>query len=75
MTNNKPQASSFGLRTLGLWLTAGKLLRDETGVTTVEYVVASLAIVFGALAASRAIAGVLIPYIHRIYLVVTLPVP
>ncbi|HTW91243.1 MAG TPA: hypothetical protein VMH22_05990 [bacterium] len=51
------------------------MLRDETAVTATEYVVATLAIAFASLAASRAIAGALIPYLHRIYLVVTLPIP
>jgi len=51
-----------------------RLLRDETGVTTLEYVVAAVALALAAVAASRAIAGVLISYLHRIYLVVTLPI-
>ena len=51
------------------------LLRDETAVTYTEYVVAALAVALGAVLASRAIAGVLINYLHRIYLVVTLPIP
>jgi Flp pilus assembly pilin Flp len=51
------------------------LLRDESGVTTLEYVVAGVAIALAAVAASRAIAGVLVSYLHRIYLVVTLPIP
>ena len=50
------------------------LLHDETGVTTIEYVVAGIALALVALAASRVIAGVLKDYLHRIYLVVTLPV-
>jgi Flp pilus assembly pilin Flp len=50
------------------------LLRDETGVTATEYVVATLAVAIAALAASRAIASVLIVYLHRIHLVVMLPV-
>lgn len=52
-----------------------RLLRDETGVTYTEYVVAAVALALAAVAASRAIAGVLISYLHRIYLVVTLPIP
>jgi Flp pilus assembly pilin Flp len=50
-----------------------RLLSDETGVTTLEYVVAAVALALGAVAASRAISGVLIDYLRRIYLVVTLP--
>ena len=51
------------------------LLHDETGVTTLEYVVAGVALALAAVAASRVIARVLISYLHRIYLVVTLPIP
>ncbi|HTW91547.1 MAG TPA: hypothetical protein VMH22_07535 [bacterium] len=68
--SNRPQARSPE-REASL---IGRLLRDETAVTATEYVVATLAIAFASLAASRAIAGALIPYLHRIYLVVTLPV-
>jgi Flp pilus assembly pilin Flp len=52
-----------------------RLLRDETAVTSTEYVIAALAIALGAVVASRAMAGVLINYLHRIYVVVTLPIP
>jgi hypothetical protein len=52
-----------------------RLLRDETAVTTLEYVVAAVALALAAVAASRAIASVLVSYLHRIYLVVTLPIP
>ena len=52
-----------------------RLLRDETGATTLEYVVAAVGIALAGLAASRAIAGVLASYLHRVNLVVTLPVP
>ena len=55
--------------------TASRLLRDETGVTTLEYVVAGIALALAAVAASRVIASVLVSYLHRIYLVVTLPIP
>lgn len=52
-----------------------RLLRDETAVTTLEYVVAGVALALAAVAASRVVAGVLKNYLHRIYLVVTLPIP
>jgi hypothetical protein len=52
-----------------------KLFHDETAQTTLEYVVAGIALALAAVAASRAIAGVLKDYLHRIYLVVTLPIP
>jgi Flp pilus assembly pilin Flp len=50
-----------------------RLLRDETGVTTLEYVVAGVALALAAVAASRAFSGVLADYLHRVYLVTTLP--
>ncbi|MEO0086382.1 MAG: hypothetical protein ABIK37_07110 [candidate division WOR-3 bacterium] len=52
-----------------------KALLDESAVTATEYVVAAAAVALGALAAVAAIAGVLVNYLHRLYLVVTLPVP
>lgn len=52
-----------------------RLVRDETAVTTLEYVVAALALALAAVAASRVIAALLKSYLHRIYLVVTLPIP
>ncbi|MBM3330374.1 hypothetical protein FJY68_00825 [candidate division WOR-3 bacterium] len=54
---------------------AGRLLGDETGVTTLEYVVAGVALALAAVAASRVLASVLKSYLHRIYLVVHLPIP
>lgn len=60
-------------------LFAGRLVRrllcDEAAVTSLEYIVAALAIALGAIAASRVMAGALVGYLHRIYVVVTLPVP
>jgi len=52
-----------------------RLFRDETAVTYTEYMVAALAIALAAVAASRVIAGVLANYLHRIYLITTLPIP
>jgi len=54
---------------------AVRLLCDETAVTTLEYVVAGVAMALAGVAASRVIASVLKSYLHRIYLVVTLPIP
>jgi Flp pilus assembly pilin Flp len=51
------------------------LLRDESGVTAVEYVVAGVTLALAGVAASRVIGGVLVGYLRRVYLVVTLPVP
>ena len=52
-----------------------RLGRDEIGVTSLEYLVAALAIALAAIAASRTLAEVLIGYLQRVYLVVTLPIP
>jgi len=52
-----------------------KLLSDETGATTLEYVVAAVALALAAVGVSRLIARVLVSYLHHMYLVVTLPVP
>lgn len=54
---------------------AQRLLCDESAVTMLEYVVAGVALALAALAASRVIAIVLVDYLHRIYLVTTLPIP
>jgi Flp pilus assembly pilin Flp len=54
---------------------AVRLLDDETAATTLEYVVAALAVALGAVAGSRAVAGSLANYLRRIYTVVTLPIP
>ena len=51
------------------------LLRDETAVTTLEYVVAAVALLLAAIAASRILTNILLHYLHQIYLVVSLPVP
>ena len=82
---DKVKSQMSGVRSVGQWKlntgasrlqgTVTRLLRDETAVTYTEYVIAALAVALGAIAASRAIAGVLVRYLHRIYLVVTLPIP
>jgi Flp pilus assembly pilin Flp len=51
-----------------------ELLRDENGTTATEYVVAAVAVALAAVTATLAISGVLTKYLHRVYLVVTLPV-
>ncbi len=66
-SDKRPREALSGLAT--------KLFCDETAVTTLEYVVAAVALALAAVAASRIIAGVLKNYLHRIYLVVTLPIP
>jgi Flp pilus assembly pilin Flp len=52
-----------------------RLFGDETAATTLEYVLAALAVALGAVAGSRAVAGSLANYLRRIYTVVTLPIP
>lgn len=71
---NRPQLTACRLPLPAGRLVA-RLLREETAVTSLEYVVAALAVALAAVAASRVIAGVLVNYLHRIYVVVTLPIP
>jgi Flp pilus assembly pilin Flp len=52
-----------------------RFIRDETAVTTIEYVAIAVGVVLVTVAATRLLAGAVITYLHRIYLVVTLPVP
>jgi len=52
-----------------------RLLKDETAATTSEYVIAGAALALAAIAAARVLTSVLTPYLHRIFLVVTLPIP
>jgi len=52
-----------------------RLLRDETGVTTLEYVVAGASLAIAGVGACRLIGGVLVNIVHRVYLVVTLTTP
>jgi Flp pilus assembly pilin Flp len=52
-----------------------RLLKDETAATTTEYVIAGAALALAAIAAARVLTSVLTPYLHRIFLVVTLPIP
>jgi len=49
-------------------------LRDETAATALEYVFTAVVLALAAIVAARVLTGVLIPYLHRIYVVVTLPV-
>jgi len=51
-----------------------RLLRDETGATTLEYVVAAVALALAAIAASRVVAGLLAGYLHHVYMVAAIPV-
>jgi hypothetical protein len=50
-------------------------MEDESAVTYTEYLIATLAIVIGAMGASRMIVNALIQYLKRIYWTVTLPIP
>ena len=49
-----------------------RLLRDDSGVTPLEYVAAAVVIALTAVAASRSIAGVLTSFIYRIHIVASL---
>jgi Flp pilus assembly pilin Flp len=51
-----------------------RLLADESAATATEYAIGALAVAVAAVLASRALCGALVDYLHRIYLVVTLPV-
>ena len=49
-----------------------RLLRDDSGVTPVEYVVAAAIFVLATLAVSRPAAGLLTSFAYRIHIVATL---
>jgi Flp pilus assembly pilin Flp len=52
-----------------------RLVQEETGVTSLEYVMVTIAVALAAIAASRTLAEILVSYLQRVYLVVTLPIP
>jgi len=49
-----------------------RLLRDDSGITSVEYVAAAVAIVLATFAVSRSVASVLTSLIYRIHIAATL---
>jgi Flp pilus assembly pilin Flp len=49
-----------------------RLLRDDSGVTPLEYAVAAGIIMLTTLAVSRSVAGVLTSFVYRIHIVATL---
>jgi Flp pilus assembly pilin Flp len=49
-----------------------RLLRDDSGVTPLEYVAAAVALVLAACAVSRSVAGVLTSFLYRIHIVAAL---
>jgi Flp pilus assembly pilin Flp len=53
------------------------LLRDDTGATALEYVVAAVALVFAAIVifASRSIADVLVSFLQVVHITATQAVP
>lgn len=53
----------------------GAVIADTGAATTLEYVAAAIVLALIALAASRILLNVLIDYLHRIYLVASLPTP
>jgi len=52
-----------------------RMLFDETATTSVEYLIVTMLIVVGVIGASRLLIAALAQYLHRIYLIVTLPIP
>ena len=52
-----------------------RLLRDDSGVTSLQYFVAAVALAFAAVAASRPIAGVLASFLYRVHIIATLARP
>jgi len=49
-----------------------RLLRDDSGVTPLEYVAAAVALALATFAVSRPVAGVLTSFVYRIHIVATL---
>jgi hypothetical protein len=52
-----------------------RLLRDDSGVASLQHFVAAVALAFAAVAASRPIAGVLASFLYRVQIVATLAMP
>lgn len=52
-----------------------RLLRDDSGVTSLQYFVAAVALAFAVVAASRPIAGVLASFLYRVHIIATLAMP
>jgi Flp pilus assembly pilin Flp len=77
MTDRAKERQGAAVKGAGLALgpLSARLLREEAAVTTLEYVLAAVLLALAALGAARALTAVLVPYLHRIYLVVALPVP
>jgi Flp pilus assembly pilin Flp len=49
-----------------------RLLRDDSGVTSLQYFVAAVGLAVAAVVASRPIAGVLASFLYRIHIIATL---
>lgn len=54
---------------------ADRLLRDDSGVASLQYFVAAVVLALVAIAASRAIAGVLASFLYRIHVIATMAIP
>jgi hypothetical protein len=52
-----------------------RLLRDDSGVTSLRHFVATVALALAAAAASRPVAGVLASFLYRIHIIATLARP
>ena len=49
-----------------------RLLRDDSGVTPIEYVAAAVVLALAAVAASRSIVGVLTSFTYRVHIIASL---
>jgi hypothetical protein len=54
---------------------AVRLLREDSGVTSLQYFMAAVVLALVAIAASRSIAGVLESFLYRIHVIATMATP
>ena len=52
-----------------------RLLREESGVTSLQYFVAAVALALGVVAAARPVAGILASFVYRVHVIATLAIP
>ena len=72
MPNNK----RLGIRQCGAFgHLVVRLLRDDSGVTSLQYFVVAIALALAAVAASRPIAGVVASFLYRIHIIAMLAKP
>ena len=71
-----PDHKRLGIRHCGAFSRrVVRLLRDDSGVTSLQYFVAAIALALAAVAASRPNAGVLASFLYRIHIIATLARP